>query len=130
MGRTRKDQRCSFCNEIIPKGTDTNNLDFEDYSYNTYTSDIRPLYTGKGFGRKYTHKDCAIIRELTGCFRKSSGWSYHFIIERDPFNGRVSFQPNSDIPSTIYTETGINDEKKKILWGLRCKGLIDLHYLG
>ena len=130
MGKTRKDHRCSFCNGIIPKGTETADLDFDDYSYKTYTVDIKPLYTGRGFGRRYTHPDCAIIRELTGCFNQSSGWGSYFVIERDAFSGRVTFKPNANLPVSIVVETGITEEKKKALWGLRCKGLIDLHYLG
>lgn len=104
MAKTRAPHRCAFCNEVIPQGVEVDSLEHEDFSYGRFTNDITPLYAGRGFGRRYWHRDCAVISELTGLQKRWSGCWGQFSIERCPFTGRVIMTPNNEVESHIYID--------------------------
>ena len=79
LGKTRIDHECDFCGEVIPSGTPVEDLYHEDFSFNRFTVDIKPLYIGKSFGRSYMHKNCKIINELCG---KKDYFSSNFWVQR------------------------------------------------
>jgi len=69
MGKTRKEHKCEFCGKVIPKGTDTSEIVILSAGGRRLRRHTLGSHHGAfshwGF-RKYYHKDCYIIRELTG----------------------------------------------------------------